>query len=220
MADVRAAARKRSRPSGKLRIRWAQPFPRTGGVLDAHTERSARRAGCEQLCSGTAARQGQRQQHLNCSNIQRISPRASGPPNGPLGCLRWGWHRSFTLTNRCRASTRRFFWAAGLGSKHHLHIDAGAAASKQRELARSRARKSKGAMLALALQPGGPLGGGECPRRDPRGLLKQFKCSCSCRSNAVAVPNNEVRRDDPPDPKHKARAPESAGPRRVLPPRS
>jgi hypothetical protein len=36
MAGVRTSARKRSKPIGRLQLRWAQPFPRTGGVLNAH----------------------------------------------------------------------------------------------------------------------------------------------------------------------------------------
>jgi len=36
MAGVRASARRRSCCSGELLLRWAQPFPRTGGVLNAH----------------------------------------------------------------------------------------------------------------------------------------------------------------------------------------
>jgi len=77
-----------------------------------------------------------------------------------------------------------FFNDAGPAPMRHSHIRARPASTKNPKPARSRARNSKGAMPALALQPGGPFG-----RMDAHGEIRwisgavqmplQFKCRCS-----------------------------------------
>ena len=59
MAGVRASARRRSWSSGESCYRWAQPFPRTGGVLNARVKATAR-SGWNKMRGQNGARDGQR----------------------------------------------------------------------------------------------------------------------------------------------------------------
>jgi hypothetical protein len=58
----------------------------------------------------------------NCSKSP-ADPRASEPPNGPLRCLRWGWHRPFTVMTSIGLASF-IFWDAGPASMPHARIDA------------------------------------------------------------------------------------------------
>jgi hypothetical protein len=76
--------------------RVAQPANGNCNTTDSRTDRQNQRGNYNRKTT-TTGRQLQQEDNyngkvncLNCANIERIAPRASGRPNGPLRPLRWG----------------------------------------------------------------------------------------------------------------------------------